>query len=593
MLRHRFEYAIEAAAVLAGVASTRYCSRVVFINPFWDGLLGRDKELSDSHLAAMLDAPSPTALLDKKRLAALWLPHGDADMPGLLPYMRRMRALLHMVPEQELLGAAPEDGWLQEVFCSLADSPHPLSCTQATHIGLAGRWHSSASRSFAAVGYSAQAGCRGDQGRKEFHEGDVFQTLASLQYLPRVDGFVDVTLDDLGPESKTPASKCKHIVDERSWPAQPKSAAGGRAYVLMGARWHRLGRSKGPGSGWPPPDHVTPVFVGFRVEQQVAGSRVMQSWFNKWGPVGARDEDTAQRLEKDHVAAVNGGCLTLGLRTWVCPGSGHVLPASSALGGHAGHASHPGAAALASASARRPTALVFGNLRGVCNSTSAHPATLAAGVQAACGLRHKWVARNMTADASFTAFDLGARYDLQSRAGQFQLAVNKLRAIRGAALVVTNSYFHVVMPAVGLGVPALFVDGPGTKAGDTRFKGLEQLFTTVEYKAPDAANAQTIEEAVLAARAMRLDAEVDRCAADGMLAGDHGGDTGSSQPGAAGRAWRDELYRRQLRLLSRHAPLLDAINRLGTVDALMDDVQAADEAWVRGELPRLLQPSEV
>ena len=195
-------------------------------------------------------------------------------------------------------------------------------------------------------GYGSHAGCPSQPRQSlrqlyEFAEGDVYQTLAALQFVPRVDNFIDVNVgypsfDEVMrmPNRKWKkgshsivcehTEKCKRWYGKKvqsesldgclindsfsgwsnKWPDNPGN--NGSVYFITAARWFEH-FDEGTTHSWPPPDHIKPIFVGHRIEKKP--SENMLQWMRKHQEetntaVGARDTYSQGLLCKSGISAM-------------------------------------------------------------------------------------------------------------------------------------------------------------------------------------------------------------------------------------------------------------------------------------------------
>lgn len=114
--------------------------------------------------------------------------------------------------------------------------------------------------------------------------GDYVQALASNQFMPHRDGWVErESLAEYKEET------CK---------------------VIMNA-WYMHNPEQ-----WPPSPHISPLFVAMHINSMVR-DRFLQNdslaYLKKYEPIGCRDEYTAENLCKNGVKAYFSGCMTLTL----------------------------------------------------------------------------------------------------------------------------------------------------------------------------------------------------------------------------------------------------------------------------------------
>lgn len=115
--------------------------------------------------------------------------------------------------------------------------------------------------------------------------GDYVQALASSQFLPQVDGFIDRD-EDLKDYSGEP---CKVIMN--GWYMHnPKN--------------------------WPPTEKIIPLFVAFHINSEAKKELLSPSskaYLKSHQPIGCRDLNTMELLTKNGIEAYFSGCMTLTL----------------------------------------------------------------------------------------------------------------------------------------------------------------------------------------------------------------------------------------------------------------------------------------
>ena len=153
--------------------------------------------------------------------------------------------------------------------------------------------------------------------------------------------------------------------------------------------------------------------------------------------------------------------------------------------------------------------------------------------------------------------------------------------MHNASALVTKNFFHVLMPAAGMGVASLSSAWPPHNCLDderhdgdnslNRFSGLSKLYLGRTGSCSQHPS-------------LPLSRELARLLPD--LSGGQSTFAGI-QPGL--ESMRSELVDRQLWMFAQHAPLLDAMHRLGAVGDVQDGnahaIAAADAAWRQGRLP--------
>lgn len=115
--------------------------------------------------------------------------------------------------------------------------------------------------------------------------GDYIQALASCQYYPQLNGFLD------------------RDVDLKTYDGEPCNM------IMNGWYMHEP-------FNWPPSDKINPLFVAFHVNS-VAKDILLSSesleYLKKYQPIGCRDLGTMKLLESHDIKAYFSGCMTLTL----------------------------------------------------------------------------------------------------------------------------------------------------------------------------------------------------------------------------------------------------------------------------------------
>lgn len=115
--------------------------------------------------------------------------------------------------------------------------------------------------------------------------GDYIQALASSQFFPKVDGFIDRD-EDL------------------------KEYAGEPCKVIMNGWYMHIPQN------WPPSSLIEPLFVAFHINSGVKKellSHASLSYLRNHQPIGCRDLNTMELLKKNGIEAYFSGCMTLTL----------------------------------------------------------------------------------------------------------------------------------------------------------------------------------------------------------------------------------------------------------------------------------------
>lgn len=115
--------------------------------------------------------------------------------------------------------------------------------------------------------------------------GDYIQALASSQFLPQVDGFID------------------RDEELRNYDGEP-------CKVIMNGWYMHIPQN------WPPSDLIDPLFVAFHINSSVKDfllSPTSIMYLKKHQPIGCRDINTMELLKNKGVDAYFSGCMTLTL----------------------------------------------------------------------------------------------------------------------------------------------------------------------------------------------------------------------------------------------------------------------------------------
>ncbi len=251
--------------------------------------------------------------------------------------------------------------------------------------------------------------------------GDDIQSLAALQFMPKVDHFIPI--DEIGcfkPKSiwKRRKHSIKTIVNgwftsnPDSWPPSP--------YIMPLFISFHVADVIGPGYPKPGPNVDIPAIKTLLNENSV-------NYYKKFEPIGCRDRTTHKRLCDLNVLAYFSGCLTLTLRK-----------------------------------------------RNIRRSDAIYIVDPVCGAEPLLKNMDK-VARRKVKVLTHIIPTLG--FDAWSVPERFQLANDLLDTYSSASFVVT-SRLHCALPCIAFGTPVLFIE---TQRDKNRFPGLIEMMNTVSY----------------------------------------------------------------------------------------------------------------
>jgi hypothetical protein len=265
-----------------------------------------------------------------------------------------------------------------------------------------------------------------------YNLGDNVQSLAALQYLPRVDSFInrEAMADFNGPETRL---------------------------ILNGWFTHKP-------SNWVPSPAIKPLFISFHLNSSAVDRMLSEkgiSYLKKHGPIGCRDRHTVRTLEARGIPAYFSGCLTLTL-------DGYRNPAP----------------------AREKCYIVdplfnfpdFADLFG----TPIHMARQLKRGNPGRAFKKQKLLRQIF-DPDFYRSALKKKHVLpiksENEVNKVEAAESYLRDYADARLVVT-SRIHCALPCLAMGVPVIFINAFDDFVDTCRFDGLLELFNRIDI-APD------------------------------------------------------------------------------------------------------------
>ena len=262
--------------------------------------------------------------------------------------------------------------------------------------------------------------------------GDDIQSLAALQFMPKVDFFIPI--DEIG-----------HFRPKLPWKRRKQSIK----TIVNG--WF----TSNPDS-WPPSPYILPLFISFHVADVIGPgypnpgpnvnipaidillNKSSLNYYKNYEPIGCRDLTTQNRLSNLSVSAYFSACLTLTLRK-----------------------------------------------RNIDRSDTICLVEPVGGVEPILDNMKEQVRRKVKV---LTHLIPTHGFDAWSVPERFRLANNLLDTYSSASFVVT-SRLHCALPCIAYGTPVLFIE---TERDKSRFPGLKEIMNTIslaelrdrDYKLP-------------------------------------------------------------------------------------------------------------
>jgi lipopolysaccharide biosynthesis glycosyltransferase len=162
-------------------------------------------------------------------------------------------------------------------------------------------------RHFGTLSYQARR--HGTKAYPSMNQGDEMQGLAGLQFLPRLDAFVDRDrLDVVKLIDSADFSATGEVT-----PQSPSQPALTQTTLFLNAWWGI------PNWVWPPPEKLEPIFVSMHLNNNKNKDDVKRSkgYLNQNWPIGARDSKTHDFFQSIGIHSVFTACMTMTLLpTW-------------------------------------------------------------------------------------------------------------------------------------------------------------------------------------------------------------------------------------------------------------------------------------
>jgi lipopolysaccharide biosynthesis glycosyltransferase len=281
------------------------------------------------------------------------------------------------------------------------------------------------SRHFGTLTYQARRSYLLSQHNKAMNRGDEMQGLGGMQFLPRLDAFVE--RDRLDVVTVIASSNFSSINDPVTRATPPRPALTPTTVFLNA--WYGT-----PGMIWPPPGNLDPVFVAMHLNTDAVKNKMKQSreYLSKHWPIGARDTSTQSFFESIGVHAVFSACMTMTLQ---------------------------------------PSSLY--------NHTRTKGILIVDVSEKGLGVVPGHIKKQATM--------LTARIDdpnlLDDQLGRY-IQAQEMKAHLEAAQVVITQRLHVALPAASMGTPVILImddalPGGGGRNGNSRFSGLQNAVHSV------------------------------------------------------------------------------------------------------------------
>lgn len=279
--------------------------------------------------------------------------------------------------------------------------------------------------------------------------GDYVQALASAQFLPRVDGFVD--REFLDTYNGAPAK-----------------------IVMNGWFMHHP-------EHWPPSPKVFPCFLAFHINSSVSKEMLSYdgvAYLKKYAPIGCRDLNTVRLLSENNVDAYFSGCMTLTLGKnyydknkedkwyFVDPLMDLNFKVRTLVKSVLTFLRHP-KSCFVIAKAMNPTRF---QLRTLLKSASFFRTY------------SKKFSKDFLLKAQFINQE-NSRYKTEFSSDEERLReAERLVKMYSKAKCVVTSRIHCALPCLGLETPVIFLKNLDDKdVSSCRFGGLQELFNVMEF----------------------------------------------------------------------------------------------------------------
>lgn len=282
--------------------------------------------------------------------------------------------------------------------------------------------------------------------------GDYIQALASSQFLPTVDGFID--RDD-----------------------ELKDFEGNECKVIMNG-WYMHNPQQ-----WPPSSRINPLFVAFHLNVLASEAILSETgieYLKKHQPIGCRDRATVKVLQAAGIQAYFSGCMTLTLgrkyATPACSGKIYLVDPPFELKLTPKRIIESIITAI-----KHPIDVVkLGRKQNLNIHAGKNPLLKLVKTP----LFYKEYSRIFGKDTILNAVCINQDNDYYKRSletdyERIAKAESIIRDYSQASLVIT-SRIHCALPCLGLGTPVIYVErAQDTEASKCRMDGLAELFNIV------------------------------------------------------------------------------------------------------------------
>lgn len=286
-------------------------------------------------------------------------------------------------------------------------------------------------------------------GKSATNIGDYVQALASSQFLPTLDGFVN---------------------------REELSSYDGEECCIIMNGWFMHDPSQ-----WPPSEKIHPLFVAFHMNSSASDGMLSESgikYLKQNGPIGCRDINTMNLLTKHGIEAYFSACMTLTLGNNyydkgndgtvyfvdpIVPRSAKITEISKNMIYYLFHAQEVNKVAkklyLEHALTLKRRIITAGFIR----------------------LYSRWFDKQIITEAEYISQENSYYKDhFNTDAERLAEAERLVRLYARAQLVVTNR-IHCALPCLGLETPVVFVsDAKAAEISTCRFGGLIDLFNVME-----------------------------------------------------------------------------------------------------------------